>query len=153
MSVTPPYVYLDHQIINDNNLNVSEVSQFLAEALNQQPGVFKAYPLPLNNTASDWLSAKVDRMAYLYRAGDIYIVQPPYQSHGANNEDRVAHGSPWRYDSYVPLLFVHPSFTGQIIFRPVHTTEIAPTLSALLMIKLPSAAVGEPLKEVLKTWN
>lgn len=153
MSITPPYVYLDQQIINDHQLNPSEVNRYLADALSLQPGVFKAYPLPISNLEKDWLSEKVDRMAYPYRAGDIYIVQPPYQSHGAKNEDRVAHGSPWQYDSYVPLLFVHPGFKPQLISRPVYTTDIASTLSALLMIKSPSGAVGQPLTEVFKAFN
>ncbi|RUR12669.1 alkaline phosphatase family protein [Legionella sp. km772] len=149
MYISPPYVYLNHQIITQHRLNVSSISQSVAELLNHQAGVFKAYPLPLINIERDWLTAKVDRMAYPYRAGDVYLVQPPYQSRGAHNEDRVTHGSPWQYDSYVPLLFVNGKFKAQRIARPVFTTDIAPTLAALLVIKSPSAAVGEPLAEVL----
>ena len=127
-------------------LNLTDVSQYLANSLCHRPGIFKAYALPVDNIEKDWLSAKVDSMAYPYRAGDIYFVQPPYQSYGEKNDDRVAHGSPWRYDSYVPLLFFYPSFNAQLISRPVNTTDIAPTLAAILMIKSPSAAVGRPLK-------
>lgn len=148
MSVAPPYVYLDTQIIANHKLQLSQVSQYLAGILNQQQRIFRAYALP-SKTMGSWLSQKVDRMAYPYRAGDIYLVQPPYQSHGANKEDRVAHGSPWQYDSFVPLLFSHPSFKAQKIFRPVYTTDIAPTLASLLLIKPPSAAVGKPLVELL----
>ncbi len=153
MSITPPYVYLDHQIINDHHLNLANVSQYLSQVLTQQPGVFKAYPLPVTNTEKDWLSAKVDKMAYPYRAGDVYIVQPPYQSNGSKKDKRVTHGSPWQYDSYVPLLFVHPNFKAQVISRPVQTTDIAPTLAAILMIKQPSGAVGQSLSEVLSALN
>lgn len=149
MFISPPYVYLNHQIITDHQLNVTKISQDVAELLSHQPGIFKAYPLPIVNIERDWITAKVDRMAYPYRAGDVYLVQPPYQSYGAHNESRVAHGSPWRYDSYVPLLFVNSKFKAQRIARPVFTTDIASTLAALLMIKSPSAAVGEPLVEVL----
>ena len=148
MSVAPPYVYLDNVIIANHKLQQSEVSQYLAQALNKQQGIFRAYSLP-SKAMDSWLSQKVDKMAYPYRAGDIYLVQPPYQSHGANKEDRVAHGSPWRYDSFVPLLFSNPSFKAQKIFKPTYTTDIAPTLAALLLIKSPSAAVGQPLIEVL----
>lgn len=149
MSITPPYIYLDHKIIHQHKLNPHDVSHHLAHALTLKPGIFKAYPLPITATEKDWLSAKVDRMYYPYRTGDIYIVQPPNQSNGAKDMYRISHGSPWNYDSYVPLLFVNPSFKAQRISRPVYTTDIAPTLSALLMIKSPSAAVGQPLKEVL----
>ena len=153
MSITPPFVYLNHEIISAHQLDSTAVSHSVAELLNHQGGVFKAYPLPLDNGQKEWISTKVDRMAYPYRAGDVYLVQPPYQSKGAHSEDRVAHGSPWQYDSYVPLLFVSARFKPQQITRPVYTTDIAVTLSALLGIKSPSAAVGQPLSEVLLANN
>lgn len=153
MSITPPFVYLDNKIIEGHQLRLEDVSQYLASSLSHQPGIFKAFALPLSGVEKDWLSAKVDHMAYPYRAGDIYLVQPPYQSYGDKNPDRVAHGSPWRYDSYVPLIFSNPGFKPQRIARPVTTTDIAPTLSAILMIKSPSAAVGQPLTEVIKSVN
>jgi arylsulfatase A-like enzyme len=153
MSITPPFVYLDHHIINEHQLNISDVSQYVAQNLIHHKGVFKAYALPVSGIERDWLSAKVDKMSYPYRAGDIYIVQPPYQSNGSKNDNRVMHGSPWQYDSYVPLLFVNPGFKAQLISRPVNTTDIAPTLTSLLLIKSPSAAVGQPLNEVLKAFN
>lgn len=149
MEISPPYIYLNHQIIADHKLSLTKISLDVAELLSHQPGVFKAYPLPIVNIERDWITAKVNRMAYPYRSGDVYLVQPPYQSYGAHNESRIAHGSPWRYDSYVPLLFVNGGFKAQRIARPVFTTDIATTLAALLMIKSPSAAVGEPLTEVL----
>lgn len=153
MTIIPPYVYLDHGVINDHQLNLSEVSYFVAQALTYQPGIFKAYTLPVTGIEKDWISTKVDKMFYPYRAGDVYIVQPPYQTNGKNNDNRVTHGSPWQYDSYVPLLFAHPNFKAQMISRPVKTTDIAPTLAALLMIKPPSAAVGQPLSEVLSAFK
>lgn len=149
MSITPPYVYLNHAIISNHHLSLSKVSQFVADELNNKPGIFKTFVLPITAREKSWLTAKVDKMAYPLRAGDVYMVQPPFQSLGEHSENRVTHGSPWRYDSYVPLLFVNPSFKVQTIQREVYTTDIAPTLSALLMIRAPSAAVGTPLAEVL----
>jgi predicted AlkP superfamily pyrophosphatase or phosphodiesterase len=149
----PPYVYLNHQIINDHHLNLNDVKQFVSETLNHEAGVFEAYPLPVTSMQEDWITSKVNRMAYPGRAGDVYMVSPPYQTYGTKNEVRIAHGSPWQYDSYVPLLFVHPSFKAQVISRPVYTTDIAATLAALLLIKSPSAAVGTPLVEVLDSFQ
>jgi predicted AlkP superfamily pyrophosphatase or phosphodiesterase len=153
MSIVPPFIYLNHQVINQHKLQLDEVKNYLAHFLTLQPGIFKAYALPIAYTEKDWLNAKVNKMYYPYRSGDIYLIQPPNQSYGAKNIDRVAHGSPWQYDSYVPLLFAHPYFKAQRIFRPTYTTDIASTLSALLMIKSPSAAVGQPLNEVVKSFH
>jgi predicted AlkP superfamily pyrophosphatase or phosphodiesterase len=153
MSVVPPFIYLNHQVIDQHKLQLNEVKHYLAQALTMQPGVFKAYALPISHTEKNWLSAKVNKMYFPYRSGDIYLIQPPNQSYGMKNIDRVAHGSPWQYDSYVPLLFAHPDFKAQRIFRKTYTTDIASTLSALLMIKAPSAAVGEPLNEVVQSFH
>ncbi|QMT59894.1 alkaline phosphatase family protein [Legionella sp. PC997] len=153
MSITPPYIYLNHKVISQHKIKLSEVKRYLARALTLQPGIFKAYVLPLTDSEKDWLSAKVDKMYFPDRSGDLYLVQPPNQSNGTKGIDRVAHGSPWQYDSYVPLLFVHPDFKPQRIFRSTYTTDIAPTLSAILMIKNPSGAVGHPLLEVVSAFN
>lgn len=153
MSITPPYIYLDHKVINQHKLKLSEVKHALAQALTLRPGIFKAYALPITDIEKDWLSSKVNTMYYPERSGDIYLIPPPNQSYGKKSPDRVAHGSPWQYDSYVPLLFVHPDFKAQRIFRPTYTTDIAPTLSAVLVMKNPSAAVGQPLPEVVSAFN
>lgn len=153
MSIIPPYVYLNHHIINEHQLNAATVSQAVAELLNHQPGVFTAYTLPITYSERNWVTSKVERMAYPYRAGDVYLVPPPYQSKGRHSDNRIAHDSPWQYDTYVPLLFVNANLHAQQISRPVFTTDIAPTLAALLMIKAPSATVGEPLVEVLNAMN
>lgn len=144
-----PYVYLDHDLINEHQLSIHTVSSYLAETLRQQPGIFQAYTLPLANTEHDWLSAKVDKMAFPERAGDIYLVPPPYQALSEKSDVQVNHGTPWQYDSYVPLLFVNAKFQPQRITKLASTTDIAPTLAAILSIKSPSAAVGQPLQEVI----
>lgn len=152
-AIALPYVYLNHQLIHERQLSVHEVSAYLADILRQQPGIFQAYSMPLTNVERDWLSAKVDKMAFPERSGDLYLVPPPYQALADKSEQRVAHGTPWQYDSYVPLLFVNPGFKAQRIYKAVNTTDIAPTLAALLAIKQPSATVGQPLMEVLHEFE
>lgn len=152
-AISLPYIYLNHQIIHKQQLSVHQVSAYLADILRQQPGIFQAYSLPLSNIERDWLSAKVDKMAFPERSGDLYLVPPPYQALADKSEQRVAHGTPWQYDSYVPLLFVNARFKAQRIYHRVNTTDIAPTLAALLAIKPPSATVGQPLMEVLHEFE
>ncbi|MGQ3888757.1 alkaline phosphatase family protein [Legionella sp. CNM-1927-20] len=151
-ALEPPYLYLDHQIINKHQLSIHQISVTLAEILRQQPGIFQAYPLPITGIEKNWLSKKVDKMASPNRAGDVYIVPPPYQSL-ANHAVRVNHGTPWQYDTYVPLLFANPFLKKQQVSRPVFTTDIAPTLAAILKIKFPSGTVGKPLPEITHTYE
>jgi predicted AlkP superfamily pyrophosphatase or phosphodiesterase len=149
-AVMPPYIYLNHQLLGERQLSIKEVSSYLADVLTQQPSIYKVYPMPLEKAELDWVAVKVSKMNYPERSGDLYMVPLPYEAFDRKNKQRVSHGTPWLYDSYVPLLFVNPGFKAQRIFKPVSTTDIAPTLAAVLMLKSPSAAVGQPLKEVLE---
>jgi arylsulfatase A-like enzyme len=77
----------------------------------------------------------------------------PYADLTYSNEVAFTHGSPWNYDSYVPLLFVNPNFKPTRITRLAYTTDIAPTLTSLMVIKAPSSAVGKPLQEVTRFYD
>ena len=59
------------------------------------------------------------------------------------------HGSPWRYDTFVPVIFAGYNLEGQKIHREITPYDIAPTLSSLTGITFPSASTGEVLIEVL----
>ena len=58
----------------------------------------------------------------------------------------TTHGSPYPYDTNVPILFDGPAWTraGRIDQR-VEVVDIAPTLSALLGVAAPAASEGKPL--------
>jgi arylsulfatase A-like enzyme len=58
------------------------------------------------------------------------------------------HGSPWAYDTHVPIMFAGPGIRPNRLDRLVHPVDVAPTLSALLGILPPAAAQGEVLGEV-----
>jgi arylsulfatase A-like enzyme len=60
----------------------------------------------------------------------------------------ATHGSPWRYDTFVPIVFAGMQVPAQRIQRRVLTVDVAPTLTAFLGIKPPSGAAGVPLVEV-----
>ena len=59
------------------------------------------------------------------------------------------HGSPWVYDTYVPIFFAGNGVPAQKIARRVAPTDIAATLAAYIGFKAPSGSVGSVLTEVL----
>jgi arylsulfatase A-like enzyme len=61
----------------------------------------------------------------------------------------TTHGSPWRYDTYVPIIFAGPGIYPQTVHRGVQTIDVAPTLSAYLGIKRPSGSWGTGLHEAV----
>ena len=84
------------------------------------------------------------------RSGDIYVVQEPYWFLYEKSAIAAMHGSPWRYDTYVPIVLLGDGIEAQTIHRLVHPADVAPTLSALLGVKPPSSSAGVPLLETLQ---
>jgi hypothetical protein len=85
------------------------------------------------------------------RSGDIFIVFQPHWF--INDFDGLAvattHGSPWRYDTFVPVMFAGAGLKARTVSRPVTPYDVAPTLANYLGVKPPSGAIGNPLVEVV----
>ena len=86
------------------------------------------------------------------RSGDVYVVLD--SNVYVNDFDGLivatTHGSPWNYDTFVPIFFAGKGIANATVSRRVTPYDIAASLSARLGIKPPSGAIGNPLKEVVK---
>jgi predicted AlkP superfamily pyrophosphatase or phosphodiesterase len=61
---------------------------------------------------------------------------------------KVMQGSPWRYDTHVPIVFAGPGIEARQVHRLVHPVDVAPTIAALLGMSPPASAQGSVLPEV-----
>ena len=151
-----PYLYLNRDAIREKGLDQAEVENAICRELMKFDGVYLAVSslaLANGNLPETPILNMVLRNFHPKRSGDIYLV---FDSHRFINDFdglKVAstHGSPWGYDTYVPIMFAGPGIAAQHIDRKVHTVSIAPTLSRLLAIKPPSGANGQILYEVLSS--
>jgi predicted AlkP superfamily pyrophosphatase or phosphodiesterase len=150
-----PYVYLGADVTGDRNIDRVALETAVVEELAKFPGVSLAVSsaaLRRGNVPDTQLYRSVLNNFHTKRSGDIYIVFEP--NWFINDFDGLTvaatHGSPWQYDTYVPIVFVGAELTAKTVDRRVLTVDIAPTLSAYLEIKPPSGAQGTPLKEVLE---
>ena len=62
----------------------------------------------------------------------------------------VMHGSPWRYDTHVPIIFAVAGIELQSVNRLVHRMDVASTITALLGMTPPASSQRAPLEEVLQ---
>jgi len=62
----------------------------------------------------------------------------------------VMHGSPWRDDTHVPIIFAGAQIDDEKVNRLVHPVDVAPTIANFLGMTPPSSATGSPLEEVVK---
>ena len=149
-----PYIYLNNEMIRKHKLDINEVSRAIAEELVKFKGVAYAVPsidLVEGKMPDTRLYQQILRNFNPKRSGDIYLVLEPHWF--VNDFDGLTvastHGSPWRYDTFVPIIFAGNGLAAKNIFREVQTVDIALTLSKYLKIKAPSGASGRPLSEVL----
>ena len=154
-SYNHPYVYLNHEVIQQHELDPREVEQAIAAELLQFEGVAQAVgstALREGNLPDTALNQAILKNFNPNRSGDIYVVFKPHWF--INDFDGLSvaatHGSPWKYDTYVPIVFAGANIPAQHIERRVLTVDVAPTLTALLGIKTPSGASGVPLVEVFQ---
>jgi predicted AlkP superfamily pyrophosphatase or phosphodiesterase len=151
-----PYVYLNRELIKQRGLDQGMVERAVANELSRFDGV----ALAVSSTAlrqgkvPDFpIIETVLRNFSPTRSGDIFIVFEPNRFINDFDGLTVAstHGSPWRYDSYVPVVFAGPGIAARRVARRVETVDVAPTLALLIGAKPPSGAVGVPLIEIVES--
>jgi len=149
-----PYIYLNRKVIAEKGLDQREVEEAVAAEMMKFDGVALALSstaLREGGVANAPLVEQIRRNFNPKRSGDVYVVQEPYWFlyEEATIPICAIHGSPWRYDTFVPVFFAGAGLRARKVARPVQPADIAPTLSAVLGVKPPSGAVGVPLVEVV----
>jgi len=154
-SFSQPYVYLDQGIIAERGLDRERVETRVAEEMGKMPGIAYAVSssaLRTGRVASMAVSDAVLANYHPQRSGDIYVVFEPHWFVADFDGLHVAsaHGSPWAYDTFVPIILAGPGIGPGRVHRRVETVDVAPTIAALLQIKPPTGAVGVPLVEAFR---
>ena len=150
-----PYVYLDREIIREKKLNQAELEKVIAAELMKFEGVALAISsaaLREGNLPDVPLINSVLRNYNPTRSGDIFVVHQPhcFINDFDGLEVTCTHGSPWSYDTFVPVIFAGGALKAERIHRSIEPLDIAPTLSAAVGAKPPSGTRGNPLPEILQ---
>lgn len=150
-----PYIYLNHKLIKAKGLALASVEKIIASEVSKLQGVAYAVSstaLREGALADTELMRAVLRNFHPDRSGDIYLIFDPNVF--INDFDGLhvasAHGSPWRYDTYVPVMFAGAGLKAARVNRAITPYDVAATLAAFLHTMPPSGAIGSPLAEVLQ---
>lgn len=149
-----PGIYLDPAAIAALGLDIATVEQAAAEEILNIPGFALAF------TRSDLLAGRypatpeANRVAAAFhadRSGNVIVVPSAFWYLEKEPDGNAAmHGTLYRYDTHVPLMFAGPGVGPRVVHREVAPRDLAPTLSAYLGIAPPSGSVGILLEEVLE---
>ena len=133
----------------------AQIEETAARAVAALPGVYACY------TRSQIMEGRLPRTEITSRvvngfypkvSGDLIVVSEAlyYTDSGAPGPYITTHGSPYAYDTHVPILISGFGIKAGIHPEPVSPADIAPTLCTLLGIEFPSACDGVILPFVLQ---
>jgi hypothetical protein len=137
---TESWFYLNKSLIDQRGLKPAEVEETLARAMRDQPELRAAYTrtqLSAGVAADDLVGQRVARSFHPDRSGDVAVVLQPYHLWGAGG---TSHGTPYDYDTHVPLLVFGPSIVGGPRHDLVTPQAVAAILARSLAIKPPVGA-------------
>jgi hypothetical protein len=132
------------------NLDAKSVQDICADFFRNINGVAEVltfYQL-INQHYTDGIKMLIQKGFNEKRSGDVVINFLPawieYDKSG------TTHGSPYTYDTHVPLLWYGYNIPRGSSAEYVAITDIAPTLSLILNIPFPNACTGKPIQSLVK---
>ena len=142
-------IYLNHKLIEDRKLNLTEILNRSCDFIVQMSGVRSAYSSQRVLLCS-WTPA-VDKIKNSYNvncSGDIYVEVMP----GWSVVDEYTQTSQVVRDVYTsaPLIFMGCNIKPEILYTPVKVATIAPTIAHFMRIRAPNAATAAPLTGIRK---
>jgi arylsulfatase A-like enzyme len=135
--------------LEDRGIPIEEAEQVAREAVRGLPGiaqVFTGTELRRRDTSAQRSSAELSFDPE--RSGQLFYELSPYLVPGPDGAG-TDHGSPWNYDTHVPLLWFGPGIAPGVYREAVAVADLAPTLSALLGLDPPAGSQGRVLREML----
>jgi hypothetical protein len=145
-------IYFKPDPIPGKKLDMAEIQKVAADTLREQPHIARVYTrtqLAQGSIGHDQVDNRVRNGFNAMRAPDIFTVTEPYYIFNASG---TTHGSPYEYDSHVPVIFLGPAARIRAGSYPgaIGVQDVAPTLATLLKIETPSGSMGRVLTEILK---
>ncbi|MBW1945666.1 MAG: hypothetical protein JRJ51_22970 [Deltaproteobacteria bacterium] len=93
---------------------------------------------------------------HLKRSGHVHVIVDQfwffYYEMETTTEIAAIHGSPWTYDTYVPLFFAGHGIPSQRIARPVTPYDIAATIATHPTISLQPSRPALKLNRLRVQW-
>lgn len=139
-------IFLNHKLIEDKHLDMTDIQQKASEFLMQFSGVSEVYSA--NRLLLAPYTERIERSRNGYhrkRSGDLVIeVLPGWQIVDEQTQNKKVVSMAV---TPTPLIILHPAFKAATIASPVMAERIAPTLANAIHIRAPNGCSLPPLTE------
>lgn len=149
LSFSNEQVFLNRELAASKSLDLTKMQLEVADFLLTFDGIKETYIAnDMKRVEYNFGRKKLLQMGFNHKAsGDVmYIMEPAWL---ANASTGTTHGSGFKYDTNVPIVFYGWGIKPGQSANYATVTDIAPTLAMLLKTRLPNGATGEPILEVL----
>lgn len=148
--VTEYNIYFNHPLMDSLQIGSEKLTALISNYLEKKPQVLqvvesrKAAQAPLPQVARE----KILNGYNAQRGGDLLLLTKAGVVDGYPTG--TSHGVLYNYDAHIPFLMVGNGIKHGAVNKPTYMTDIAPTVTTLLGIQMPSGSIGTPVIEILK---
>ncbi len=144
--------YLNHSVIEAKKLDKEKITNAAIAFLQKTTGVERV--IEYSKLEKTVLPASIKEQFingyYPNRCGDVLVLLKPGYIDDEYGGKGTTHGVWSPYDAHIPLLFYGNGIAKGKRYDKTYMTDIAPTLSSLLHIQMPSGCIGNAIQEVIK---
>jgi len=142
-----PGIYFDRKVLTEKNVRIEDAVRTAGDAARKIPGVWGVVSR-YGTHMPDSIIQSYQRSGSPGRRPDLDIVPLPFTLPDAE-KGGTTHGTPYTYDSQVPLILVGAPFTPGEYYQRCSPMDLAVTLAAMLHVHVPALATGRVLTEAL----
>ncbi|MEO6788223.1 MAG: alkaline phosphatase family protein, partial [Chthoniobacteraceae bacterium] len=143
-------IYFNHETLREKHLDPETVAGFIREWALSTGKFQAAYSRGqlLDGRAPGALGRQILNGYNAERSGDVVLVQKPFHI-SSGGKTGTTHGSPFSYDTHIPVLFYGSGFKPGRYADEFYITDIAPTLCAALHMNESAGNIGKPFVKLL----
>lgn len=146
-------IYFNRTALERDGVQIEEAERVAGEAALTIPGVARYFTrTQLLSGGVPQADAVARRVLHGYnarRSGDVVLISEPFR-YLADYVAVATHGTPYSYDTHVPLIIMGGGVTAGRYRQPATPADIAPTLASVIGVQPPSSATGRVLSEALR---
>ena len=144
------HLYLNHEALRTQKIEAEEVAKFVREWALATGKFHAAYTRDelLSGRAAGPFGRWMVNGYNAERGGDVVLIYKPFVMNWPGKSG-TTHGSPFSYDTHVPVLFYGSAFKPGRYPEEFYITDIVPTLSSALHMDNPPGCMGKPCGAIL----
>ncbi|AKF87136.1 hypothetical protein MFUL124B02_38300 [Myxococcus fulvus 124B02] len=144
-----PHLYLRQARLKARGVSLEKAAEVAKKAARAVPGI--AEGVSAADVRADRAEGFARRVRQEYvpgRSGELVLIADPHVLLAPDDDHASTHGTPYEYDTHVPLILHGQGLPAARHGRAVTPLDLAPTLATWLGVTLPEAS-GLPLCEAL----